>query len=54
LLANGIDPQVHNNDKANALKMLLNTHFKQWQEMVDEKVKTSGISQDHAKTSGEA
>jgi 2'-5' RNA ligase len=31
LLANGIDPQVHNNDKANALKMLLNTHSKLWQ-----------------------
>ncbi|EMF0892867.1 integrase domain-containing protein [Citrobacter freundii complex sp. CFNIH2] len=49
LLANGIDPQVHNNDKANALKNAtehtLQTVARKW---LDEKVKTSGISQDHA------
>ncbi len=50
LLANGIDPQVHNNDKANALKNAtehtLQAVARKW---LDEKVKTSGISQDHAK-----
>ena len=49
LLANGIDPQVHNNDKANALKNAtehtLQAVARKW---LDEKVKTSGISQDHA------
>jgi hypothetical protein len=49
LLANGIDPQVHNNNKANALKNAtehtLQTVARKW---LDEKVKTSGISQDHA------
>jgi integrase len=49
LLANGIDPQVHNNDRANALKNAtehtLQTVARKW---LDEKVKTSGISQDHA------
>lgn len=49
LLANGIDPQVHNNDKANALKNTtehtLQAVARKW---LDEKVKTSGISQDHA------
>lgn len=49
LLANGIDPQVHNNDKANALKNAtehtLQVVARKW---LDEKVKTSGISQDHA------
>lgn len=50
LLANGIDPQSHNEQKANALKdaaeHTLQTVAKQW---LDEKVKTSGISEDHAK-----
>lgn len=50
LLANGIDPQIHNNDKANALKNAtehtLQAVARKW---LDEKVKTSGISQDHAK-----
>ncbi|WP_445497094.1 integrase domain-containing protein [Photorhabdus sp. SF281] len=50
LLANGIDPQIHNNDKANALKdateHTLQAVARKW---LDEKVKTSGISQDHAK-----
>ncbi|HBW0849888.1 TPA: tyrosine-type recombinase/integrase [Klebsiella quasipneumoniae] len=49
LLANGIDPQVHNSDKANALKNAtehtLQAVARKW---LDEKVKTSGISQDHA------
>lgn len=49
LLANGIDPQIHNNDKANALKdateHTLQAVVRKW---VDEKVKTSGISPDHA------
>ena len=49
LLTNGIDPQVHNNQKANALKDATEHTFqavaKKW---LDEKVKTSGISQDHA------
>jgi hypothetical protein len=49
LLANGTDPQVHNNDKANALKNAtehtLQAVARGW---LDEKVKTSGISQDHA------
>ncbi|EPM4187532.1 integrase domain-containing protein [Klebsiella aerogenes] len=49
LLANGTDPQVHNNDKANALKnateRTLQNVARKW---LDEKVKTSGISQDHA------
>jgi hypothetical protein len=55
LLANGIDPQVHNNDKANALKDATEHTFqavaKKW---LDEKVKTSGISQTMLTTSGEA
>ncbi|EBO4930869.1 integrase [Salmonella enterica] len=50
LLANGVDPQSHNEQKANALKdaaeHTLQTVAKQW---LDEKVKTSGISEDHAK-----
>ncbi|AWV25841.1 integrase [Citrobacter youngae] len=49
LLANGTDPQVHNNDKANALKNAtehtLQAVARKW---LDEKVKTSGISQEHA------
>lgn len=49
LLANGIDPQVHINDKANALKSAtehtLQAVARKW---LDEKVKTSGISKDHA------
>ena len=49
LLANDTDPQVHNNDKANALKNAtehtLQAVARKW---LDEKVKTSGISQDHA------
>ncbi|HBW3434367.1 integrase domain-containing protein [Klebsiella pneumoniae] len=49
LLANGIDPQVHNTQKANALKdateHTLQAVARKW---LDEKVKTSGISQDHA------
>lgn len=49
LLANGIDPQVHNKNKANALKNdtenTLQAVARKW---LDEKVKTSGISQDHA------
>ncbi|EFD5018616.1 tyrosine-type recombinase/integrase [Escherichia coli] len=49
LLANGVDPQVHNNNKAKALKSAiehtLQTVARKW---LDEKVKTSGISQDHA------
>ncbi|HAW7810702.1 integrase domain-containing protein [Klebsiella variicola] len=49
LLANGIDPQVHNTQKTNALKDATEHTFqavaKKW---LDEKVKTSGISQDHA------
>lgn len=49
LLANDIDPQVHNTQKANALKDATEHTFqavaKKW---LDEKVKTSGISQDHA------
>lgn len=49
LLANSIDPQVHNSDKANALKNAtehtLQAVARKW---LDEKVKTTGISQDHA------
>ncbi|WP_172796945.1 phage integrase central domain-containing protein [Pantoea ananatis] len=49
LLANGIDPQVHNSDKANALKNATEHTFqavaRKW---LDDKVKTSGISKDHA------
>ena len=49
LLANGIDPQVHNSNKANALKNAtehtLQAVARKW---LDEKIKTSGISQDHA------
>ncbi|HAU5595341.1 TPA: tyrosine-type recombinase/integrase [Citrobacter amalonaticus] len=49
LLANGIDPQIHINDKANALKSAtehtLQAVARKW---LDEKVKTSGISKDHA------
>lgn len=49
LLANGIDPQVHNSYKANALKdateHTLQAVARKW---LDEKVKTSGISKDHA------
>lgn len=49
LLANGIDPQTHINDKANALKSAtehtLQAVARKW---LDEKVKTSGISKDHA------
>lgn len=49
LLANGIDPQVHNSDKANALKdateHTLQAVARKW---LDEKVKNSGISKDHA------
>lgn len=49
LLANGIDPLVHNTQKANALKDATEHTFqavaKKW---LDEKVKTSGISRDHA------
>lgn len=49
LLANGIDPQVHNNEKANALKdateNTLQAVARKW---LDEKIKTSTISQDHA------
>lgn len=49
LLANGIDPQVHNSNKANALKNAtehtLQAVARKW---LDEKLKTSGISQDHA------
>ena len=48
LLANGIDPQVHNNEKANALKDATENTLQalaiKW---LDEKIKTSGISQDH-------
>ncbi|EAA3384576.1 integrase domain-containing protein [Escherichia coli] len=49
LLANGVDPQIHNNNKAKALKSAiehtLQAVARKW---LDEKVKTSGISQDHA------
>ncbi|EJA1203479.1 tyrosine-type recombinase/integrase [Escherichia coli] len=49
LLANGVDPQVHKNNKAKALKSAiehtLQAVARKW---LDEKVKTSGISQDHA------
>jgi integrase len=49
LLANNIDPQIHNNDKANALKdateHTLQAVARKW---LDEKVKTSGIYPDHA------
>lgn len=49
LLANGIDPQVHNNDKANALKNAAeNTLQAVARKWLDEKAKTTGISQDHA------
>ncbi|MEM0394778.1 integrase arm-type DNA-binding domain-containing protein [Escherichia coli] len=48
-LANGVDPQIHNNDKAKALKSAtehtLQAVARKW---LDEKVKTSDISQDHA------
>ncbi|EAW9500714.1 DUF4102 domain-containing protein [Salmonella enterica] len=50
LLAQGIDPQSHNEQKAQALKdateHTFQTAAKKW---LDEKIKTSGISQDHAK-----
>ncbi|MBT1786195.1 tyrosine-type recombinase/integrase [Enterobacter bugandensis] len=50
LLAQGIDPQSHNEQKAQALKDATEHTFqtvaKKW---LDEKNKTSGISQDHAK-----
>lgn len=50
LLAQGIDPQSHNEQKAQALKDATEHKFqtvaKKW---LDEKIKTSGISQDHAK-----
>ena len=49
LLVNGIDPQIHNTQKANALRNDSENTFqvvaKKW---LDEKTKTSGISQDHA------
>ncbi len=49
LLANGTDPQIHNTDKANALKdateHTLQAVARKW---LDEKIKTSGISKDHA------
>lgn len=50
LLAQGIDPQSHNEQKAQALKDATEHTFqtvaKKW---LDEKIKTSGISQDYAK-----
>ncbi|MCS0536820.1 integrase domain-containing protein [Citrobacter portucalensis] len=50
LLAQGIDPQSDNEQKAKALKDATEHTFqtvaKKW---LDEKIKTSGISQDHAK-----
>lgn len=50
LLAQGIDPQSHNEQKAQALKDATEHTFqtvaKKW---LDEKIRTSGISQDHAK-----
>ncbi|HAU8106087.1 TPA: integrase arm-type DNA-binding domain-containing protein [Escherichia coli] len=50
LLAQGIDPQSHNEQKAQAFKDATEHTFqtvaKKW---LDEKIKTSGISQDHAK-----
>ncbi|HBR2951593.1 TPA: tyrosine-type recombinase/integrase [Klebsiella pneumoniae] len=50
LLAQGIDPQSHNEQKAKALEDATEHTFqtvaKKW---LDEKIKTSGISQDHAK-----
>lgn len=50
LLAQGIDPQSYNEQKAQALKDATEHTFqtvaKKW---LDEKIKTSGISQDHAK-----
>lgn len=49
LLANGVDPQVHIIEKTNALKdateHTLQAVSRKW---LDEKVKTSGISPDHA------
>lgn len=49
LLANGVDPQVHITEKTNALKdateHTLQAVARKW---LDEKVKTSGISTDHA------
>ena len=49
LLVDGIDPQIHNTQKANALKdateHTLQAVARKW---LDEKVKTSGISPDHA------
>lgn len=49
LLANGVDPQVHIIEKTNALKdateHTLQAVARKW---LDEKVKTSGISPDHA------
>lgn len=49
LLANTIDPQIHNNSKTNALEdateHTLQAVARKW---LDEKVKTSGISPDHA------
>lgn len=49
LLVDGIDPQIHNTQKANALKdateHTLQAVARKW---LDEKVKTSGISPNHA------
>ncbi|ENH7385643.1 TPA: integrase arm-type DNA-binding domain-containing protein, partial [Enterobacter hormaechei] len=49
LLANGIDPQTHNTDKANALKdateHTLQAVARKW---LDEKARTTGITKDHA------
>lgn len=49
LLANGVDPQVHITEKTNALKdateHTLQAVSRKW---LDEKIKTSGISPDHA------
>ena len=49
LLANGVDPQIHITEKTNALKdateHTLQAVSRKW---LDEKVKTSGISTDHA------
>ncbi|EFB5135582.1 integrase arm-type DNA-binding domain-containing protein [Escherichia coli] len=50
LLAQGIDPQSHNEQKAQALKDATEHTFQTVAEKwLDEKIKTSGISQDHAK-----
>lgn len=49
LLANAIDPQTHNTDKANALKdateHTLQAVSRKW---LDEKIRTTGITKDHA------